>query len=292
VLKMVLVGVALLAHGAAAAASPLETYLAARDRGIAALNRPGADPNRDAPALAGLQTQLRALIGPIALPGFPSDGTITLETLIKEEGFGRLDGLAYASKDGTTKIVVTTEDLLRAWLVSHKAAAGKAVDETLPQGIDGALRAERFYTQAISPDAAVAFLGEMPVVVPAGASLAVAHLAVRRQDIARAKPDEILIGIVAGATVYIASVTPAGPFADVPACDAIWTGFQARASKALAGYNASKQTDTRLFAQSTRLEEEGDKAYRLCFASHAPEQPAFAAARRRMQGLVDSLSVK
>lgn len=265
-MKRILLGLLLCAAGVAQAASPLETYLAARDRYDAAINREadsaGVDriAEKERRARADLEGQLRRLIGPVALKGFPADGTINLETLLKEQGYGKLDGLAYTARDGKASVVVTTEALLKHWLKAHKNWWPEA--GAMPQDVGNALRAEDFYTQAISTDAAVSRFAEIPVTVP-GAADAVALLVLRAQDTpGDAMPDEVIVSVVHDGRVFVASQPVAAPLAPLPACAAEWRGQKDKGQRAFA-------------------------AFRRCIAKRLKEHGAYDAIVRQAQGLAD-----
>src|SRR5262249_34164591 len=146
--------------------------------------------------LADLEAQLRAIIGPTTLAGFPAEGTIHLDTLTPEdEGFGLLDGLAYAIPLDETgigdrvRVVVTTRTLFDAWLKAHKTKWW--TQGPLPQGLPAALKSDEFYRQALSTDAAVVIFAQLPVAKPAWARTAFAVLAIRTQDAVSATPSQM-----------------------------------------------------------------------------------------------------
>jgi hypothetical protein len=101
----------ILAPLAARAASPEESYLGDRDRYIEKFNPAGnageisertrKDEER---ARADLEHELRSIIGPSRLQGFPGPGKGNLASLFSgDEDFGLLDGLVFASKNGIAK---------------------------------------------------------------------------------------------------------------------------------------------------------------------------------------------
>ena len=47
-------------------------------------------------------------------------GKLNLDTLIEgDQGFGLLDGLVYGAGDAKTRVIVTTDGLLRRWLAER-----------------------------------------------------------------------------------------------------------------------------------------------------------------------------
>ncbi|WP_448190702.1 hypothetical protein [Azospirillum sp. sgz301742] len=288
--KALLTGLLLLcAAGTANAASPLDRYLAARDRAIEALNREpvGSDSVsvQEKRALSDLEAMLKAMIGPVTMKGLPPEGRINLETLLKEMGFGRLDGLTYGVPDAES-VVVTTDGLLGAWLKGHKDWAPEA---RMPQDVKGALRREEFYTQAISTDAAIAQFAEIPVVAPK-AGFVFAMLALPRQDIGPWMPDRIILSVVQGGRVFIISQPTAVTITPISVCSDIWQDYQKKAKAALDAYRPTEsKKDKALFAKYTRLEADGDAEHRRCFAAHLKEQSYFPALVRQTQSLMDRL---
>jgi hypothetical protein len=299
----------------ACANSPTENYLAARDRYIASeavetaqrqavykavLKAKGIQAAekscdklcvdalwaRQAQELGDLERRLRVIIGPLDLDGFPREGTINLQTLVQELGFGSLDGLAYDSQDKNTRIVVTTDELLAKWLPGAVQAQG-------PLDIDGALKSEAFYTQSIDDDdAAITKFAEVPVRPPAGARFAFAMLVLRLQDYYAGVPDEIIVSVMRGHKLFIVSRRHAFTLDHIPICDDISRDYQARVDQASAAHRASRSGDAALSSEPSKLEEEGDIAYRRCFGEHAKEQSAFASVISQTQAIIDSLPAR
>lgn len=260
-MKAMVLAALLLGLGTAQAATPLEEYLAKRDRLVAALAKPGNEDTlgeRDARALRELEVLLKAMIKPAAVKGFPAEGRIALDTLIQEIGFGRLDGLVYDDADGASAAFVTTRPLLRAWLKEHEAWLP---GERMPQNEPDALRWDGFYTQAIASDAEVVRYSELPVSRPAGVGFAYAMLALSRQDLGGWEPDQLVVAAIKGERVYIL-VQPA-------------------AVKAIAVCRRSHP--------KAETNEKQDAAYRRCFEREADSQPWFPAITGQAQGLVDGL---
>ncbi|KAA0593128.1 hypothetical protein J2848_005226 [Azospirillum lipoferum] len=281
--------------GTAQAAAPLDVYLAARDRHIAALNREAeagdvdSVSRKEADARRELEGMLKAMVGPVTVRGFPADGRINLQTLLKELGFGMLDGIAYGEADNQRVVVATTEELLRSWLKEHRdwwPGLGR-----MPQDPRAAFGEEDFYTQAISTEASVARFASVPVKAP-GAGFAVAMLAAARQDIGPGVPDRIVLSVLQGGRVFVAVEPVAAPIAPIPACDAVWKQHEEAARRAWKVFSASNQDEARretLFKKATGLEAEGDRAYRRCFAQRSVTESTFQTVVRQAQALIDRL---
>jgi len=280
------IAIALLVLASVAASQPkaVEDYLAARDAYIA---RFADDTNagnfgddvmaaHDA-ALDDLEARLREIVGPVALQGFSSEGTISLDTLFDTDvGFGSLDGLLFSTDDSEASVLVTTDALVEAWLAAHRDWWDNF---TMPDALSDALKEESFYIQAISADAAVARFAELPVTVPAGADHVYAMLDMRTQDLAVGVPDEIIVAVVGGGRFFLASAPVTAPVHAIPACDAVWKDYEARAE-------AQSDSDT---DDPYELYAEGEVAYRSCFSGLAPDQDFYPAVVADAQALADKL---
>ena len=278
------------------AASPEADYFAARDGYTAKFSSLSNARQMDDgtlrqhdEALAALTKMMRSIVGPVAIEGFPAEGKISLDSLFQGDlGFGLIDGLVYASADGRTQIVVTTEPLLAHWLVEHKDWWGPKI-ENVPQQAQAALKSEAFYTQALVTDSAFSKYAELPVRKPAGAAFAYAMLIARTQSLGPRTPDELLVAVIASGRVFVVSAPAGARIAPIAACRQIWKDAEQQAIEKQNAYIRAQSKDENLTRQSDRLEEEGDAAFRRCFAARAPADPSFAALARQAQGFVDRL---
>ena len=291
-MKFVLTVLWILVTSIAAASSPEESYLAARDGYIKALRHSDtdADLERHNAALADLETQLRAIIGPIAIEGFASDGKIHLDGLIAgDEGFGLIDGLVFAGADDKARLVVTTPTLFDKWLRAHR---DWWPENPLPQDLNAALRDDDFYTQGLSADSAFVTYAEIPVARPAWATIAFAMLATRTQDLVGPVPDEINIFVRGADRVFIVTAKTtirAGPIA---ACDALRKQLEQKAATARVASEAAGGKDEALNDKFDRLTREAERAQPSCFGTRARQQAFFPALVRQAQALIDALPTK
>jgi hypothetical protein len=293
-MRLVLTILLALVTGAAFAASPEDDYIAARDKAsaaIAALN--SADTSietldaADAKARANLEGRLSALLGPLAVAGFPATGTINLESLSDADvGYGMLDGLRYTSGDTGPVLVATTRGLLERWLAARAAQTDENLK--LPSGIDAALKLDAFYTQAINSDAA--FLGtlDLPLNKPAGADLAMARLGGWTQDVGPIYEQQLVVTVIKGNSVLIASASATPPVPRIAACDALWSAADQAAQKLSA--QASGQQDEQASDAANAAWEKGDADYRKCMGEQLPKNPAFPALVGQAQQLADRLA--
>jgi len=280
------------AAGMADAASPEQTYLAARDGFIAKFK---VDTITDAlskdedNARADLEKQMRVIIGPVAIAGVDGPGKLNLDTLFSgDEGFGMLDGLVFASAGGKTSVIVTTDTLFASWLRGHKTWWGDK-DAPMPQDAAAALRTEAFYTQAISTDSAVVHYGELPLRKPDGAKLALAVLAARTQSDAPAAPDQIFVALIKGDRVFVANVPLAEAITAPAACVALRADYAKRAQAAFEGYSAGGHKAQKLFDRYTKLQQDGDRAFRKCFAEKTAKDQ-LAKAAQQAQALAEAMA--
>ena len=269
------------------AASPEQAYLAARDGYIKAYRHIASDGDYDKMklALAELETQLRRIIGPTTLAGFPADGKIHLDTLTTEdEGFGLLDGLEYAIPLDETgigdkvSVVVTTRTLFDAWLKAHKTKWW--TQGPLPQDLSAALKSDEFYREALSTDAGVVIYAHLPVAKPSWARLAFGVLALRTQDAVGSTPKEMDIVVIGAERVYAVTAKLDSAVGPIAACETIRSQFKARADA-----EASSE-------KATKLEARGERAFLQCFATRARTATGLAAAVKQAQALIDPLPEK
>jgi hypothetical protein len=274
------------AQADAQAASPEQDYLAARDGYIKAFQHASdGEYDKMKPALAELEAQLRRIVGPTTLAGFPADGKIHLDTLsTADEGFGLLDGLEYAIPLDETgigdrvSVVVTTRTLFEAWLKAHKTKWW--TQEPLPQELPAALRSDEFYRQALSTDAGVVIYAQLAVAKPSWARLAYAVLALRTQDAVGATPREMDIVVIGNERVYMVTAKLESTVGPIAACDTTRAQFKARADA------------VRSASLATQLEAQGERAFLQCFATRARNATGYAAAVKQAQALIDPLPQK
>lgn len=291
--------VAILALVAAAyAASPEQSYFAARDKAVAQMktlaDRQASDARIIATqnaALADLQKRLLALVGPSSVKGFSREPKINLETLSDEPGFGMLDGLAYTptgpGQEGS-RLVVTTKSLLEAWLKARAAESDAGL--RVPAGLEAALRSDSFYTFAVGSDAAFSRAAEIEVTKPAGAEFAVAALGRWSQDIGPSPLDRLTAAVVKGGRVFVADVEPEAKAPESDACKRLWDAANAEADKISEAYQKGGAKDDALFDKSTKMQEKGAQDWLDCAGRAARTGPLYDRLRKEAQDLVDRMA--
>lgn len=285
-----------LASSAAFAASPEDDYIAARDKAIAAIaalnnaNAPVEDLDAaDAKARTDLQGRLSELLGPLAVKDFPATGTINLESLSDADvGYGMLDGLRYTKSDDGPSLLATTRGLLDRWLQARSAETDPALK--LPTDINEALKLDAFYTQAINSDAAFMGTLDFPLKKPDGADIAIARLGGWTQDVGPIYEQQVVVTLVKGNNVMIASAPATPPVPKIAACEGLWTAADEAAQKLAA--QASGQQDETAYDAANAAWEKGDDDYRKCMGEQLPTDATFPALVGEAQALADQMAGK
>jgi hypothetical protein len=258
-----------------------DRYIAARDAAIEKFSKlqDGAmsdDATRKAEdaVRADLLAQMKAIVMEPDRKGF-APARLNLDTFYRgDEGFGALDGLRFVAelgdngekagengRDGkyvepSAHIIITTQALFERWLREHRDWWDKGV-KNVPQQIGAALKAESFYTQAISSGSAVVSFNALPIAKPASTTFSYAMLAGRTQSEIPAAADQVFVSALANGKAYIVFGT-IKPKVEVKACLPLRADFSAKA----------------------------ENAYKRCFAQRAPQQPSFADATKQAQAML------
>lgn len=154
----------------ASAETPTEAYLAARDQAVLQMRAFEATLGNseiygaehialDKALLKPLEANVRELVGPISLPGFPAIWGLSLDTLTAGINFGALDGLTAVSKDRGVSAIVTTLPLLSAWIA--KNCPGDIYSK--PSSLSRIFTDCEFFNQFVHGDAAGEVEAEIPV---------------------------------------------------------------------------------------------------------------------------------
>jgi hypothetical protein len=287
----------------ASAASPEAAYIIARDAAIAKIKamdkanadkantdkaKPASSNGDDSALLAaeekarkGLEVQMRAILGPVAIKGLEGEGAINLDTLIEgDEDFG----MVYGPIDAKTRVIVTTDGLFRRWLHQHKDWWGKD-SPSLPQDPGAAVKVDALYTQAVQNDAAIMRFAMLPVRKPAGADFAFAMLAARSQSDVPAKADEIFIVTARGGRVFIGYTKEFDAVGPIASCDQTRDDLV----KSVAVAEEPGLSDAAREKKSQALSGKSDTEFLRCFAEKASQHNAFAGAMTAAQALLDRL---
>jgi hypothetical protein len=311
-LTAILLGPFLILSSASAAppgAALEDRYIAARDAAIDKFSKRYDAGNFDDDARkaedaarAELQAQMAAILNEPPRNGF-APPVLNLDTFYKgDQGFGMLDGLRFDAETGKggekagkgegdkyvepkAHIIATSERLFERWLRAHKDWWDKGV-KNVPQQIGAALKAESFYTQAISTDAAVINFNALPIAKSSSATLVYGFLAGRTQSEIPDTADEVFVTALANGKVYVAYGS-IEPVVQVAACSAIRAGFNKRSEEADEKFRM-KEIDKKTYDKLGNLRQQGEDAFRRCFTQQAPKQPSFAEAVKQAQALLEA----
>ena len=256
----------------AASAQSTDTvrYIEARDNAIEEFKAPHEAPDArlaelEHERLGSLQNLLRQAVGPFVFEGVGTEGTINLDTLSPDGDFGRLDGLEYSSGDGRTKVLVTTQPLVRDWLGKFYERPTDAVRDPLQVLL---LESQQFLTQAWAiEDQHFTFVDRLPVSAPKGAAIAVAFLGELCAEDENYVPDTIFAVVVIGERVYLISQSLLVRLPVFSECDRRWQKL----------WDSGK-------------DEAAASTFNQCYARHVTSRVDYKAALRQGQRLIDSLA--
>lgn len=276
---------------AARADAPEDAYFAARDAAIARAEAATNPVDAYARETVALEPLLQTLIGPVLIKGFVGPGRFNKQSNGGfSADFGPLDGLALASPDGKTHLVVTTEGVFRRWLAAYKDwwGAGKP---NVPQAPEAALRTGTFYSEAFESNGAYTLYGELPVASPRGSAIALLAAA-SAADTPPPAPDTIIVGAIVDGRVLIAHAPMRATIAPAAACAKAWAAAQPKIDAATNAYTVSSlqnhpQPDTLL-----TLQTEAETAFRKCHQAAAQKQKGFADAGAQAQALIDAIAAQ
>jgi len=291
-----------LALPSARALTPEEAYVEARNAAIAKIKtavtaaaRGPKDTYGDQirtankQALADLETQMRGIVGPVSLHGLEGRGALNLDTLVEGDlGFGLLDGMVYGDVDAKTRVVATTDGLLRHWLREHKNWWGNTFAD-LPQEPDAAVKEDAFYTQALLTDAAIMRFAELPVRKPAAATFAFAMLGARSQSDVPARADEIFLAVAQGGRVFIAHTRASAAVGPIPSCDAVRNDL---VNQSIAAAAERDLDDEHRRQKADALSARSEAEFLRCFAEKARQEPGFAIATAAAQSLIEQMPLR
>jgi hypothetical protein len=175
-------------------------------------------------------------------------------------------------------VVVTTVGILSLWLETDPKTTLETNDMS--------------YDSALDRSAAVGAVVPLPIRLPAGATTAVAWLAVECNGECTL-PQHLVLSVIKGDRAYIAMVDPMLPAATPPtACDAVWKSAFDKYKTAYAAFDAARETPKAydLLMTATRFDKEGGEAVDKCWKDHAKGEPAFPLLTQQAQALADDFA--
>ena len=264
------------------AASPEEKYFETRDNFIREFEKASVPidvlDEKDRHALAELEKQLKPIIGPVNVEGFPKEGKINLLTLENDYGFGQVDGLSFSAKQ--EELFVTTDNILKKYLAGQPE---------LPKDLAQLSRTGEFYVRAITAEAAVTYFAEIPVKSANGKSYVRAFLGLTAQDIGPFIPKDIFIFVTNGNRILAVQSPAATEITEIPQCRNEWERFAKKKADANELYRSSGLNDQKAFDESVQYEQQGFEAYHRCYDREAKNQKFFASLKKQAQSIVDRL---
>jgi len=265
------------------AASLEEKYFETRDNFIRQFAK-SIDPDwmtamkKDEHALAELEKQLKAIVGPVNVEGFPKKGKINLLTLQQDYGFGQVDGLRFSAKQ--EYLFVTTDNILKKYLAGQPK---------LPKDLAELSKTGEFYLRAITAESAVTYFAEIPVKSANGKSYVRAFLGLTAQDIGPFIPKDIFVFVTNRNRILAAQSPAATEITEIPQCRNEWERFAKKSSDAMEVYRSSGFKNQKASDESVQYEEQGFEAYQRCYDREARNQKFFAFLKKQAQSIVDRL---
>jgi hypothetical protein len=273
----------------AGAQSREDRYIAERDRGIRQfenvrnIDKPVMDA--EAKVRAALETQMRAILGPTAPPGFDR-GKLNLSTLFKgDQGFGTLDGLLFSTAGGKRETIVTTRSLLVRWLAAHKTFWK---NEPLPGEPAAAFRSETFWNQAVETGAHITPFATVPLDAPGSAAHAV--VGGRSQDQVPNVASEMFIAAVKGERAFVVTAV-FEPVLAVASC----TAERAEVDRKVQALNQGGeewpkgQPFETLHQRIEAMSAKGERDFVKCFGARAAKEPGWGAVVKLAQELYGAM---
>jgi hypothetical protein len=251
------------------AASLEEKYFETRDNFIRQFEKASVPidvlDKKDQHALAELERQLKPIIGPVNVEGFPKKGKINLQTLENDYGFGQVDGLSFSAKK--ENLFVTTDSILKKYLAGQSE---------LPKDLAELSKTGEFYVRAITAEAAVTYYAEIPVKSANEKSYVHAFLGLTAQDIGPIIPKDIFVFVTNGNRILAVQSPVATEITEIPECRNEWERF-------------AKEKNKKASDESVQYEEQGFEAYHRCYEREAKNQKFFASLEKQAQSIVDRL---
>jgi hypothetical protein len=264
------------------AASLEEKYFETRDNFIRQFEKASVPidvlDQKDKHALAELEKQLKPIIGPVNVEGFPKEGKINLRTLENDYGFGQIDGLRFSS--GQEELFVTTDHILKKYLAGRPE---------LPKDLAELSKTGEFYVRAITAEAAVTYFAEIPVKSANGKSYVHAFLGLTAQDIGPFIPKDIFVFVTNGNRILAVQSPAATEITEIPQCRNEWERFAKKSSDAMEVYRSPGSNNQKASDESVQYEEQGFETYHRCYDREAKNQKFFASLKKQAQSIVDRL---
>ena len=234
----------------------------------------------DRRGLSALENQLKAIIGPIIVKGFSTQGEFSWVTLMDNyyEGLQPIDGLRFESK-GKETLIVTSKDLLKYYLKLHE----------FPIKFSELSKTGNFFASVLENDAAVNYFSEIPVKSANNQTYASVFLGLSAQDIGDFTPENLYIFVAKGNQILMVVAPTNIKVNQIPQCKEIWDASAKSSEQALKIYRASNLKNEKAFEDHTRYEQKGFEEYKECYGREVKNQQFFAPLTNQAQSIIDRL---
>lgn len=278
----------------AAAAAPVDDYIAARDKAVSDVvaafkaGKGGDDATikKEETAVKDLGKRMIALVGPLKLKGLGAPA-YTLEGLLygDDQPTRQLDGVLFSDKDGATQIVVAPQSVFQGWL------AARAKDPEAPAAMRGALPAAAadpyFYNSSLTFQGGgyTPYLA-LPLAAADGETV-IATLGLYSDEMpANLPPNQVSIVRLADGKAIVGLTEVKLDITPIAACDAVWKPFAARIDAMQKAVEKDNKDNDPRWEEIAKIGDDGSAAFAACFAREAPSQPFFPAAVKRAEALL------
>lgn len=184
-----------------------QSYLQARAAAAAQFGQGAGPADQEERALRDLAARLRAIVGPVRLPGLVDRGRTAYQGFYGLGSSDKADGLFFLWRDA--RVFVTTRGLWQRTVAAARPVAGGTVDEALA-----------FAT--VSSDTGYLRFAEAPVRHGPSTRVARATVGLFAQALGAWPPRDLVVTVEQGDRIYVVAteLDPASP--QVPACEARW----------------------------------------------------------------------
>ncbi|MDQ0507168.1 hypothetical protein [Xanthobacter agilis] len=284
---------------AAAAAAPVDDYMASRDKAVTAAvaaakaGKAGDDAEIKAEEVArkDLAKRMSALVGPLKFKGLGTP-SFTLDMFVYGDDLPatRLDGMAFANADETTRVVATPEAVFQAWLAAR--AKDKDVPEAAAVREGGRAAVDTGYlvnNALVNVGGGVVPYTALPVTAAPGETV-YANLGLFTDEApANALPNTIVLLRVADGRAVMGMTAVALNMKPVLACDQAWKPYNTKVQALLKATETVSDLEDPRWAELAKVEEEGSNVFRTCLAKAPESQAAFATATKRAEAFLQTL---
>lgn len=273
-----------------------DAYIAARAQHLSALaaaEKAGKSEDvlqkQDTAAIQDLEKRMTALLGPVRFKGLGATPTFSPGTLLEGDlETGLPDGLRFFADGDTTRAFVSPEPVFQNWLAI--AAKEQGAPAAFREGLRAAMNTEDFYRLTVGSDAAFFKYAELPASGTEGETVQAFLGLFGQDDPTTNPPDTVVVARLANGRVYAGAMgIKTGSKAIPAACTQVWKSHFAKAEKLRAAVPKGKTLEDPRWEQAMQMDAEGAAAFRDCFAREFSALPAFAAATRRAETLLQIL---